>query len=148
MIGLFVLEGSRISFNYLQDGSQVLTSYLLCMQIQLWHHWDSRESRSAKEILTTDKKVQCNLRIFPSKRVVWFQGRKRKSLLNFLALIERGNIRGEKKLCFLLFLLSYSFKRHNELMPPGSWFETLLCARLLKQPFIQYLQLVAVAVLL
>lgn len=33
-----------------------------------------------------------------------------------------GNVRGEKRWCFLLFLFSYSFKQHNELMPPGFWF--------------------------
>lgn len=136
-------------FNYPQDGSQVLTPHSRCMQIRLWHHWDSRESRSAEEILTADKKVQCSLRIFLSKRVVGFQGgkKKKKSLLNFPALIERENVRGEKKLCFLLFLFSYSFKQHNELMPPGFWFETVLCAHLLRRSFIQYLQFMAGAVL-
>lgn len=125
----------------------MLALCLLCMQIWCCHHWDSRESRSAEEILITDKKVQCSLKIFPSKWVAYLQGKeKKKSLLDFPALMEREREQKERQeimLSLFFFLFSYSFKQHDKLMPPG--FEPALCAHLLEQTFTQNLWLLALA---
>lgn len=120
----------------------MLTLCLPCMQIWCCHHWDSRESSSAEEILTADREVQCSLRIFPSKWIFYVQ--RKKSLLDFPALIEREREhKGRQEIILSFFLFPYSFKQHNKLMPPG--FETALCAHLLEQTFIQYLWLLALA---